>query len=157
MPKYTNAMFQRDLAELESLISQIEHTGGSYRNDNVISGGKKEEGDRFFTVIEVDGRSKRMGRYRISSKGNPEEAAHKAFKQICRKDYPKTNEKTCNRVFKIQETTQGSPKRIYGPYKGEMRPLPKPIVKKAGSKTITIKHKYRVVKDNQKGGIWRKY
>jgi len=96
---------------------------------------------RHFTVI-VD--SKEHGLY-VSS--TPSSAARKAVSKLC------ANNKNKKVEFYMRETTQGSNKKVYGPYLGEMKKLDKPIelkgriiqyavnvhLKKKSSTTKTVK------------------
>jgi hypothetical protein len=70
---------------------------------------------RHFTVVI---NSKEHGLY-ISS--TPSSAAKKAVSKLC------TNNKNKKVEFFIRETTQGSNKKVYGPYLGEMKKLDKPV------------------------------
>ena len=70
---------------------------------------------RHFTVVM---NSKEHGNY-ISS--TPSSAARKAVSKLC------TNNKNKKVEFCMRETTQGSNKKIYGPYIGYMQKLDKPV------------------------------
>jgi hypothetical protein len=70
---------------------------------------------RHFTVVI---NSKEHGLY-ISS--TPSSAARKAVSKLC------TDNKNKKVEFFIRETTQGSNKKVYGPYLGEMKKLDKPV------------------------------
>lgn len=139
MPKYTNAMFESDLAQLETLINKYEAHGGA--------GDKKW--DRSFTVVELDGQVVgNVGRYRIGKGLGPLDAARRAFKQLTRK----ANNKTAKMTFMLKETTRGSKHTTLGPYEGQKVKLDKPKILKIGGKTIKIQYDYAVRKLNQKGG-----
>jgi len=71
---------------------------------------------RHFTIVEKGG--KEHGLY-ISS--TPSSAAKKAVTKLCAANKSKKVE------FSIRETTQGSKKKTYGPYLGEMKKLKTPI------------------------------
>ena len=71
---------------------------------------------RHFTVVEKNG--KEHGLY-ISS--TPSSAAKKAVSKLCGSNKNKKVE------FCLREVTQGSKKKTYGPYFGEMKKLKKPI------------------------------
>ena len=100
---------------------------------------------RHFTVVIG---SKEHGLY-ISSK--PSSAAKKAVSKLCASNKSKKVE------FCLREITQGSKKKTYGPYLGEMKKLKKPIelkgrvirheiklhLKKAKSSTIKPTKKMR--------------
>ena len=70
---------------------------------------------RHFTVVNWN---KEHGLYVSSS---PSSAARKAVSKLCATD---KNKKV---KFNIREITQGSKKKTYGPYLGEMKKLAKPI------------------------------
>lgn len=67
---------------------------------------KKTEFTRHWKIVEIDGKAMDMGRYGGHSPG---QAASKAFTSIC-SEYSKKSK--CNHTFSIQETTQGSDKKI---------------------------------------------
>ena len=140
MPKYTNAMFEADLAELETLINKYEGAGGA--GDN--------KWNRSFTVVEINGKSvPETGRYRIGDGLGPLDAARRAFKQLTRKSNHK-NAKSL--TFMLKETTRDSKHAVMGPYEGEKKKLSKPKTLKIAGKTIKIGHEYAVKKIGQKGG-----
>lgn len=139
MPKYTNAMFESDLAELEGLINKYEAHGGA--------GDKKW--NRSFTVVEVGGKTvPNSGRYRIGDGLGPLDAARRAFKQLTRKHGNKGNKIT----FMLKETTSKSKHELKGPYEGQKKKLAKPKTIKINGKNIKIQYEYAVRKLNQKGG-----
>ena len=70
---------------------------------------------RHFTIVM---NSKEHGLY-ISS--TPSSAAKKVFSKLC------TNNKKKKVDFCIREITQGSNKKVYGPYIGYMQKLDKPV------------------------------
>jgi hypothetical protein len=70
---------------------------------------------RHFTVVIG---SKEHGLYVSSS---PSSAAKKAVSKLCASNKSKKVE------FSLREITQGSKKKTYGPYVGEMKKLKKPI------------------------------
>ena len=76
-------------------------------------GGKDSK--RHFTVVMGN---KEHGLY-VSS--TPSSAAKKAVTKLC------TSNKSKKFEFHIREITQGSKKKTYGPYLGEMKKLVKPI------------------------------
>ena len=106
---------------------------------------------RHFTVVIG---SKEHGLY-ISSK--PSSAAKKAVSKLCASNKSKKVE------FSLREITQGSKKKTYGPYVGEMKKLKKPIelkgrvirydikvhLKKAKSSTIKTAKKMRGGEGNE--------
>ena len=106
---------------------------------------------RYFKIISVNNK-KRKDEGRYKTKGSPGDAAKKAFTQLSKKY------KTNKLIFSIKETTQGSNKKIYGPYLGKKIKLKKPLeVKYKGkNKPVIIKYetKIHLVKDyKQKGQV----
>ena len=107
---------------------------------------------RHFTVVIGN---KEHGLYVSSS---PSSAARKAVSKLCATDKKKKVE------FKIREITQGSKKKTYGPYLGEIEKLAKPIelkgrvikykpvAKLSGKKTKTGGAKKKTVKKPRKTG-----
>jgi|TARA_R110002074_G_scaffold15179_5_gene52296 hypothetical protein len=114
--------------------------------EGFVYGGENNNDDkRKFTVFEVDDKSVDLGdggRYTVTRKASPSDAARKAFSALCRKL------KKSHFTFSIRETTQGSKKKVYGPYIGNRKRLSKPKVYhrtvKGKKKTITIKHEHKV-------------
>ena len=108
------------------------------------------ESFRYFKIISVNNKKvKDEGRYK--TKRSPGDAAKKAFTQLSKK-YKKNK-----LIFSIKETTQGSNKKIRGPYLGQKVKLKKPLeVKYKGkNKPVIIKYetKIHLVKSHkQKGG-----
>tara|TARA_B110000967_G_C18682682_1_gene458921 strand:+ start:110 stop:595 length:486 start_codon:yes stop_codon:yes gene_type:complete len=145
MPKkgYTESQFRKDLQDLNKLINSFNSSVGKKsrrKSSRKQSGGKKAEGERRFIVVEVNGKKvKPFGRY--SSKptkmnpASPGQAAKRAYKQICLKHKLKGTK--CNVTFSVRETTRGSSKKVYGPYKGSMKKLKKPRVFERDGKKIT--------------------
>lgn len=116
-------------------------------------GGNNSDDRRRFTVVEVDGDNVDLGdggRYTVTMKASPIDAAHKAFSSLCKK-LNKTHF-----TFSIRETTQGSKKKVYGPYIGNRTKLPKPKVYhrmvNGKKKAIPIKHEHKVKLHKQEGG-----
>lgn len=144
MPKYTNAMFEADLAELETLINKYEGAGQA--------GGAQKSWDRSFTVSSVNDKPvNNLGRYRISTErgGTPSTAAARAGKQLLRK----ANNKKAKITFTLKETTSKSKHGTHGPYEAEMKKLSKPRTIKIDGKNIKIENEYIVKKvGDQKGG-----
>ena len=126
---YTRAHFNKDLKELSSLIRGFKQTGG-----------KSDSDTRWFTVVEVNRKACRFGRYKGDS---PLMGATKAVSRIC--DKKNITAPKCKITFSIQETTRGSAKKIYGPYKGELVAQPKnKWWKPPGSKAWVGKYKSNV-------------
>ena len=119
-------------------------------------GGGNNDDKRKFTVFKVDGESVDLGeggRYTVSMKASPSDAAKKAFSSLCRKL------KKTGFTFTIRETTQGSKKKVYGPYIGTRKKLTKHKVYHrvvdGKKKTITIKHEHKVkLHKPTKGGYY---
>lgn len=96
---------------------------------------------RHFTVVEKNG--KEHGLY-VSS--TPSSAAKKAVTKLCSSNKSKKVE------FYLREITQGSKKKTYGPYLGEMKKLKTPIE----LKERVIKYEIKVyLNRNMKGGSFR--
>jgi len=99
---------------------------------------------RHFTVIIGN---KEHGLY-ISS--TPSSAARKAVSKLCSDNKNKKVE------FCMRETTQGSNKKIYGPYLGEMKKLDKPIELKGRviqyAVNVHLKKKSSTTKTSKKVG-----
>jgi len=137
--KYSQAEFNKDLAELTNLI-------------NGLDGGAKAE-KRTFKVVEVDGKAKMAGRYSADS---PLTAARRAYSILCRS----SSGDKCTHKFMLKETTRGSNKKVYGPYVGSRKKRAKPLTVMIAGKKITYKYDstVRSMKD-QKGGNkkWKFY
>jgi hypothetical protein len=105
---------------------------------------------RFFKIVSFNNHKYQDdGRYK--TKGSPANAAKKAFSQLSKK------KKIKKLTLTIKETTQGSSKKEYGPYRCEKVKLKKPIeVKYKGkNKPVLMKTKtviHLVKKSKQKGG-----
>ena len=93
---------------------------------------------RHFTVVEKN--CKEHGLY-VSS--TPSSAAKKAVSKLCASNKSKKVE------FSLREITQGSKKKVYGPYIGEMKKLKTPIELKGRIIRYQIKLN---LKKNMKGG-----
>jgi len=123
---------------------------------------KTEAGKRYFKiltdtikpvdspVISTDALSSGGGRY---TGNNPMQAAKKAFTRIARAGAGKG---PCTYIYSIQETTQGSAKKVFR-YTGERKELDKPQMIKKGDTTYPIKFRsnvrsYKETPSAQKGG-----
>ena len=93
---------------------------------------------RHFTVVIG---SKEHGLY-VSS--TPSSAAKKAVSKLCSSNKSKKVE------FSLRETTQGSKKKTYGPYLGEMKKLKTPIELKG--RVIRYETIVKLKKDKMQGG-----
>ncbi len=141
MPKYTNAMFESDLSDLETLINKYEAHGGA--GDNKWT--------RSFTVVQINGKPVNpQGRYRIGQKSGPLDSARRAFKQLTRK----SNKKNGKITFMLKETTSKSKHGLFGPYEGEKKKLAKPKILKIAGKEIKIQYEYVVHKIGEQKGGW---
>ena len=106
---------------MSSLIKTSFHNGG------------KSEGNRHFRVVEVGGKNVSIGGVSISNKASPGDAARKLLKTIAHdKGLEKDKKLNMGEVkFSIQEYTQGSKKKVYGPYVGHYRKYTAAELKKA--------------------------
>ena len=143
MPKYTEKMFQKDLAELESLVSNYNAVGGA-------------SSKRSFRVVDVGGKpikagSRMSGRYHIKHDQNPSDAAKKAYTALCNK----MNKRNagCRCTFTLKETTRGSKHKEYGPYLGTRKKLSKPVKVKFPKGIVTYEYDSNVKLVGQKGGL----
>jgi len=129
MPKYSEAMFRKDLAELSSLIDTYVYTA---------RGGRPPVHMRSFTVHTVGGKPytgddirvtinrKKPGRPMRKNPAKPKDAARHAYHSICENlGFKKFN---CDIVFTIKETTRGSKNKVYGPYEGSRKKLSKAVL-----------------------------
>lgn len=167
--KYSLEAFNQDMAQLGGMIENFyTHTGGARKKKpktkkvksvksvkkvkKVKRSSKKKRGgsflqeggiaaqERYYKVLNVNGRPYPF--YRRYKGAEPKDAAKKAGKFICKK--LKMN-KSCNITFELKETTRGSDKRSYGPYKGHFEKLAKPrVLKFPGKKPFTVAHKFMV-------------
>jgi hypothetical protein len=155
--KYSLKAFNQDMAQLGGMIENFyTHTGGAIKNkpktknvkrysENKRGGSFLQEGgrvaqERYYKVLNVNGRPYPF--YRRYKGAEPKDAAKKAGKFICKK--LKMN-KSCNLIFELKETTRGSDKRSYGPYKGHFEKLANPrVLKFPGKKPFTVAHKFMV-------------
>ena len=83
-------------------------------------GGKSTESKRHFRVVEMNGKTVSLGEGKITSKASPGDAARKLLSSIAHsKGLEGMKKLDIGKVkFKIQEFTQGSNKKVYGPYVG---------------------------------------
>lgn len=113
--KYTKKHFQADIDKLESFINENQH------NESEQDGGKRF---RHFKLIEADQKELNIGYVKISEAGSPLSAARKLFKSLCHhKNMSGDDKLKVKSTFTIQETTQDSKKKIYGPYVGHWKKL----------------------------------
>jgi hypothetical protein len=109
---------------------------------------------RTFKIIRINNKNVNIGRYITNS--SPSSVAKKVFTRLYKQ--LKSELKT----FMIKETTQGSNKKIYGPYKGQRIKLKKPIMVKFKGKKELVPIRYDTkiykVKSNKyiyKGGLFK--
>ncbi len=165
--RYTNKTFQSDLKKLENFI---EKEGGNKKNKK--GGDKNEKNEknvRHFKLIEADKKEVNLGYVKVNPSSSPLSAAKKLFKSLSHhKNMSGKDKLKFSSTFTIQETTQDSKRKIYGPYKASwkkisnkdkdnasragiqfnMRSVVKLLSKEGGSK----KKKKSVKKRKMKGG-----
>jgi hypothetical protein len=151
MSGYSVEQFEKDLHQLGGMIEGFYQGGGAKggkrgkrktkakkknANNNNGNGNRKKAKakpkrkrrkrggatDRHYKVDKVDGRP--YPYYRRYKGAEPKDAALKAFHFVCKK---LGQGKGCQITFTLKETSRGSDKRTYGPYKGHYEKLPKPI------------------------------
>jgi hypothetical protein len=163
MPAYTVTQFNKDLKQLGGMIENFYTQQGGQprrrqqqRKQNSMSqkqkqrrrqqqrGGAKKP-QRNFKILSVNGKPYPI--VRPYKGAEPKDAAKKAGRFACKKlQLNKYNNKTCNITFKLKETTRGSDKRVYGPYKGKFvkRNKPKVFKFKGMKKPYTSTHEFVV-------------
>jgi hypothetical protein len=151
---YTQKQFEKDLSQLEELVSK----GGSYNNyeddsddesydseDPPQQGGAKDYSGSYrnFKIVEVNGKAvKYDSGASIKEHQTPLNAAKKLLKSICLQMGLKGMKKLdCHVTFVIQETTRGSKKKMFGPYKGKYMKYTPEEAKKATASGISFKMK----------------
>jgi hypothetical protein len=117
--------------------------------------------ERHFRVVQLDGKKVEIGGVSISSKASPGSAARKLLTSIAHHKGLKKNKKASlpKVKFCIQEYTQGSSKKVYGPYVGHYHKYTAAELKKAmtadGKVKFTMKPVVKLVKGkNMKGGLY---
>jgi hypothetical protein len=114
--------------------------------------------ERHFRVVQLEGKKVEIGGVSISSKASPGNAARKLLTSIAHHKGLKKNKKpSMGKVkFCIQEYTQGSSKKVYGPYVGHFHKYTGAELKKAmtadGKVKFTMKPVVKLAKGNMKGG-----
>ena len=115
--------------------------------------------ERHFRVVQLDGKKIEIGGVSISSKASPGNAARKLLTSIAHHKGLKKNKKASMHKVKfcIQEYTQGSSKKVYGPYVGHYHKYTAAELKKAmtadGKVKFTMKPVVKLVK-GMKGGVY---
>ena len=101
---------------------------------------------RTFKIVQINNKTVNKGRYTTNS--SPSSVAKKVFSKL----YTKMKNKLT--TFMIKETTQGSKKKVYGPYKGKRIKLKKPrMVKfKGTNKPVPIRYETKIYKVKTKKG-----
>ena len=127
-------------------------------NSHNMRGGKKDSEMRHFKIVEVNGKEVEMdSRVQISKSATPLNAAKKLLGAYCRAmNIASKNRPNLNLTYKIKETTRGSKRSVFGPYKGTFtKYTPEEMKKaKAAGQQFTMKAVVKIVKDKkeQKGG-----
>ena len=127
----------------------------SINTRNQFHTGGKSEGDRHFRVVSLENKNVSLGGVSISSVASPSDAARKLLKSIAHeKGLEKMKKLNMGKVkFSIQEYTQGSKKKIYGPYVGHYRKYSAEEMKKAttakGKVKFTMKPVVKLNKSNK--------
>ena len=132
---------------------RFEYTQNTQLQRFSLGGGGVKNEYRFFKLVSINGKEVDGGRYKLPAKTKsgkaqtrgPKDKASTAFSEICKKNNKKEE---CSYKFEIQETTQGSNKKVYK-YEGKRKKLAKPITlelkdKKTGKVTKIVK-KYKNV------------
>ncbi len=139
---YTNSIFQDDLLKLQNFMnggkknnnkklneeSDNESISSNSSNNSMKNNKNKNKSKnskyRHFKLIEADKKEMNIGYVKISKVGSPLSAAKKLFKSLCHsKNLSGENKLKCTSTFTIQETTQDSKKKIFGPYVGSWKKL----------------------------------
>lgn len=121
-------------------------------------GGKKTGGERHFRVCKLNGKEVSIGGVSITNKGSPRDAAKKLLGSIAHeKGLKKMNKLKLKEKYVIQEYTQGSSKKMYGPYTGHYRKYTPAEIKKASTAGGKVKFTMEAVvklskSKNQNGG-----
>ena len=119
-----------------------------------MTGGKKGE-ERHFRVVELDGKKVSFGVATIKAGQSPLNAASKLLRSIAAEKGMKKKQKLKLKAkYLIQEFTQGSNKKIYGPYKGHYKEYTAAEKKKAapagGKVMFTMRPIVKLAKGNNK-------
>ena len=118
-----------------------------------MTGGKMKE-ERHFRVCELDGKKVQIGGVSLKHGQSPLNASMKLLTSIAHeKGLEKMNKLKLGKVtFKIQEYTQGSKKKVYGPYRGHFHEYTPAEKKKAmtdkGRQGFKMKPVVKLIKKN---------
>jgi hypothetical protein len=164
---YTVENFENDLKQLGGMIEGFYQNGGKKKRSvapakkkkmvakkkvakKSVAGKKKvkrrqdggeDRQKRTFKIVEVNGRP--YPYYKRYRGAEPLDAAKKAFKFACKK--LGMGKEACNITFTLKETSRGSKKRDYGPYKGKWMKLSKPkVYTPPGRAPVKITHSHHV-------------
>ena len=113
--------------------------------------------ERHFRVVQLESKKVEFGGVSITSKASPGSAARKLLTSIAHEKGLKKNKKAAMPKVKfcIQEYTQGSSKKVYGPYIGYFHKYTAAELKKAttakGKVKFTMKPVVKLAKGNMKG------
>lgn len=126
----------------------------SCQKNTSLYGGKKGE-ERHFRVVELDGKKVSLGVATIKPGQSPLNAASKLLRSIAaEKGLKKKQKLKLKAKYLIQEFTQGSNKKIYGPYKGHYKEYTAAEKKKAatagGKVMFTMRPIVKLAKGNNK-------
>ena len=130
----------------------------SFGNSKNLYGGAKNENRRNFRICKLNGKEVSLGSASISQKASPRDAAKKLLGSIAHeKGLKKMNKLKLKEKYVIQEYTQGSSKKMYGPYLGYYRKYSAAEIKKASAAGGKVKFTMEAVvklakKNNMKGG-----
>ena len=121
--------------------SNLQGGSSGCTSKRLLVGGKKTDGDRHFRICKLNGKEVTLGGVSISNKASPRDAAKKLLGSIAHeKGLKKMNKLKLKEKYVIQEYTQGSAKKMYGPYHGYYRKYTAAEMKK--SKTAGGKVKF---------------
>ena len=124
--------------------------------------GGKAEGDRHFRVVKLNGKEVEIGGVSITTKASPGDAARKLLSSIAHEKGLKKNKKLeLGKVkFSIQEYTQGSKKKEYGPYEGHFHKYTAEELKKAktakGKQVFTMRPMVKLNKNGKSMNMVKK-
>ncbi len=154
--RYSQKNFQSDMLKLQNFVNETnEELSEMDSQDGGSTLGNKRV--RHFKLIEADKKEMNIGYVKINESGSPLSAAKKLFKSLCHhKNLNGDSKLKVKSSFTIQETTQDSKKKIYGPYVGSWKKLTEKEQKEAARAGIQFKMRSVVKlvggskKDNEK-------